>query len=100
MPVTKYKRYFQEMLKQNQKLFGEFEQIHEKYQKREISQEEYNRLGSKALEKVKEWESKLCLHMESGKYGNYSAQLAEKFRDEVRKKFPLIDFIGVEVEKV
>ncbi len=100
MPITKYKRYFQEMLRQNKKLFEEFEQVHEKYQKREISQEEYNRLGSKVLEKVKEWESKLCLHMESGKYGNYSAQLAEKFRSEVRKKFPLIDFIGVEVEKI
>ena len=98
--ASKYKKYFEEMLQTHSVEFAKFEKLHEKYSKREISQDEYNQKGSIIMKIVKEWESKLCAYMEGGKYGSYSANLSDKFMDEVRNKFPLIDFIGVNVKKV
>ncbi len=96
----KYKQYFEKMLEENEVLFTEFENWHRLYQKRQLSQEEYNQKGAMVMKVIKEWETRLCAHMESGQYGTYSAKLAEKFWEEVRKKFPLIDFVGVKIEKV
>ena len=97
--TRKYKRYFEEMLQQHKQEFEAFEKLHAQYAKRKIDQKEYNEKGESILRIVKEWETKLCSHMESGQYNAYSARLAEKFWEEVRKKFPLIEFVGVEIVK-
>ncbi len=88
------------MLAENKELFAKFEKWHQKYQNKELSQEEYNQKGAPVMMVIKDWETRLCAHMEGGKYNTYSAKLAEKFWEEVRKRFPLIDFVGVEIEKV
>ena len=44
---------------------------------------------------IREWESKLCSRTEKAGFGNYSTNLSEKFWAEVRKTYPLIDYIGV-----
>ncbi len=98
--TRKYKDYFKKMLAENRELFAEFEKWQEEYRNRKLSQEEYNRKGAAVLPVIKEWETRLCSHMEGGKYNVYSSKLAEKFWEEVRKKFPLIDFVGVEIERV
>ncbi len=57
----------------------------------------FNAIGKQVLKIVENSERKLCGKMEGGKYGTYSANLAEKFRDHVRKSLKYIDFVGVEI---
>ena len=57
----------------------------------------FNEIGKQVLKIVEDAERKLCGKMEGGKYGTYSANLAEKFRDHVRKSLKYIDFVGVEI---
>jgi hypothetical protein len=45
---------------------------------------------------MEEWESRLCKQMEKGKNGVFSAKVSEKFWQEVKKDFPLIELVGVE----
>lgn len=84
------------MIKNNQSLFAKFKLIHDKYAVDQTKrQDEFNEVGVKVLEVVRSYEKMLCSHSENGTYGKYSANLADKFWDEVRKHFKLIDFIGV-----
>jgi hypothetical protein len=84
------------MYEENKAQFDEFRVLSEKYaQDKKGLQPEYNRLGEPIVKIIHDWESRLCLTMEKGNNGNYSARLAEKFWEEVRTHFPLIDFVGV-----
>ena len=40
-------------------------------------------------------ENKLCSTSEKAGYGGYTTNLSEKFWQEVRKSYPLIDYVGV-----
>lgn len=51
--------------------------------------------GSVIMQKIHEWDAKLCSQSEKAGYGYATSKLSEKFMDEVRKKFPMIDFVGV-----
>lgn len=98
--MPKYREYFRQMLEENEKLFSKFAELHEKYkQDRNVWQEDYNNVGSEVLEEIRKWETKLCGYSEKGVYAKYSTKLAEKFREEVKAFFPLIDFIGVSIVK-
>jgi len=97
--MTKYKKYLNKMLEENQNLFASFEKIHQKYMKdRSTHQQKFNSIGSKVVETVRDYEARLCGHSEKGVYAKFSANLAEKFQAEVKKIFPLIDFVGVTIE--
>lgn len=97
--MTKFKEYFQRMIEQNKKEFESFRVIHDEYALNpDINQEKYNQEGKEILKIIKEWESKLC-HQQEKKYSQYTGNLAEKFMDEVRKEFPMIDHIGIIVKK-
>ena len=94
--MTKYKEYADRMILQNKKFFEEFKTVHDKYTSdQEKYQTVYNDVGQKALLIIKEWEDKLCKHSEKAGYSVFTASLAEKFQGEVKKKFPMIDWIGV-----
>lgn len=94
--MRKYKQCYQEMIDANKKLFTEFAKIHDEYiTDSKKWQQEFNETGGKVQEVMRKYERILCSHSEAGKYGRYSATLAEKFKDEIRKDFPRIDFIGV-----
>lgn len=98
--AIKYKAYFKQMLEENADLFGRFKGIHELYSKdKKTHQAIFNDEGKVIVEIVRQWEKRLCGHMEKGNNGVYSARLAEKFWAEVRSLFPLIDFVGAEVKK-
>lgn len=97
MPKPKYKIYFQKMIDENRLIFEKFKRLQEKYSLNpEELQEEFNKQGEKILEIVSEYESRLCANTERGGiFNKFSASLAEKFKDEVRKHFPYIDYIGL-----
>ncbi|MBI3397097.1 hypothetical protein HY045_01325 [Candidatus Woesebacteria bacterium] len=99
--MTKYKEYVQKMLDQNKEVFDGFRTAHDKYSfDAEKWQEEFNKVGGKVLTIVQEYENKLCLQSEKAGYGNYTKNLSEKFRAELKKHFPMIDHVGVIVKKV
>jgi hypothetical protein len=94
--TLKYQKYLQEMYDSNQELFADFDDIHAKYiLNRAKFQDEYNESGKQVMRVVEEWENKLCSRMEKGKNSSFSHRLADKFRSQLRVRFPLIDFIGV-----
>jgi len=98
--MTKYKEYFQRMINENKDLFESFKQLHDAYAMNQESwQEKFNAEGAKISEVIREYENRLCANTERGMYNHYSAGLAQKFQDEVRAHFPMIDHIGLKIEK-
>ncbi len=96
--MTKYQKYFREMMDKNEYLFTEFKRIHDSYMLDPVKYEnEFNKLGKEVVDEIREWERKLCSQSERGQYGVFSAGLADKFWKEVRIYFPKIDFVGVKI---
>lgn len=96
--MTKYQQYFQSMMDDRQEQFKRFKEIHDNYVKDpDRWQRQFNAEGKLIMEIIREWERKLCSHSEKGQYGIFSSNLADKFWAEIRKFFPKIDFVGVEV---
>ena len=98
--MTKYKAYVKKMLEANKELFEGFKILHDEYAlSPEKWQTEFNREGEKVLEVIRDFENRLCLQSEKGGYGVFTPALAEKFRLEVKKQFPMIDYIGLKTEE-
>jgi len=98
--MTKYQEYVEKMVEGNKETFEKFRKIHDLYStNKDQYQEEFNREGEKIMLIIKEWEGKLCCQSEKGGYGVFTGGLAEKFKDEVKRIFPLIDHIGIIVKK-
>ncbi|HLD92121.1 MAG TPA: hypothetical protein VI795_01855 [Patescibacteria group bacterium] len=98
--TTKYKDYFERMIDNNKEDFKKFNVLYNKYIKSQDElQDQFNNEGKKILEIIRQWEGKLCSQTEKAGFGNYSTNLSEKFWTEVRKTYPLIDYIGVIVKK-
>ena len=96
--MTKYKQYFQQMLEANQIVFANFKKVHDLFTAdQKTNQAKFNEKGEIIMEIIRDWEKRLCSRMEGGKNGVYSANLSEKFRDEIKKIFPKIDLIGVKL---
>lgn len=93
--MSKHQQYYQAMIDQNLSLFSQFQDIHDKYVLDSKKwQTEYNEVGSRVVEIVREWERKLCSESEKGKFGKFSNNLADKFWELVRQDYPRIDFVG------
>lgn len=100
MAKAKYKEYYEKMLEENKEEFADFRDIHDAYEKSQDDlQEDYNTKGKEILEIVIEYENKLCRQSEKGGYSQYTPRLAEKFREVIKKDFPMFDHIGIVVEK-
>lgn len=100
--MAKYKEYIQRMLENNKEAFDDFRKIHDKYclaVDKDSLQDNYNQEGAKIMEIIEEWEQRLCSSSERAGYGSYSGSLAEKFHEEIKKIFPMIDHIGLIIEK-
>ncbi len=88
------------MLDENKEIFDKFKTLHANYgMDEEKYQEEFNKEGEKVLAKASEWENKLCSQSEKAGFGNYTTNLAEKFQAELKSAFPLIDHVGIVVQK-
>lgn len=96
--MSKYKQFFDEMLSQNEELFATFETVHNNYViNPDAWQEKLNNTGKEVIELIKQYEDRLVSKQEGGKYSKFSSKTSEKFWDEVRKKYPKIDFVGVKI---
>lgn len=94
--MTKYKEFFERMLTENKEAFDKFKRLHADYgMDEEKFQDEFNKMGAEILKIVNEWENKLCAHSEKAGYASYTGGLSQKFRDELRLAFPLVDHIGI-----
>lgn len=94
--MTKTAQYLKLMLEQNQEVFSRFKKIHELYTSDPKSnQDEFNKVGYEIQDVIRRFENILCGHSEGSGYGKYSANLADKFHQEIKKIYPKIDFIGV-----
>ena len=88
--AVRYQQAFKEMWAGNTPLFEKFAQMG-------MDHPQFHILGKQVLKIVEDAERKLCGKMEGGGYANYSANLADKFRGEVRKSLKYIDFVGVDI---
>lgn len=96
--ATKYKTYIQKMYQEHKDLFDDFDAIHAQYAlDQETNQQNFNDLGRPIQVILQEYENRLCRQSEKGQYGVFSDKLAEKYWEEVKKRYPYIEFIGVEV---
>ncbi|HCQ31423.1 TPA: hypothetical protein DIU27_03525 [Candidatus Collierbacteria bacterium] len=96
--AAKFKETFEEMVSKYEKEFDAFQELHDKYESDPKRwQAEFNLEGGKIMEIVRVYENKLCGHMENTQNATYSAGLAEKFRNEIKRYLPKLDMIGVTV---
>jgi hypothetical protein len=94
--MREYQKMFSIMIEQNKELFNNFKEIHDEYALNPSQwQKLFNQYGGEILDVVRDYERRLCANMATGKYGQFSTNLSEKFRGEVRKYLPKIDFVGV-----
>lgn len=90
--MAKYKEYFQEMIMQNKETFDAFKKLHDSYvNDPKKYQKEFETERSEMTLLIQRHVNRLCMKMESGKYGKFSSGLADKFWEEVRLYFPKID---------
>lgn len=98
--AARYKEYVDRMISENKDLFDRFVDIHERYGLDQSTwQEKFNEEGAKVMDLVHEYENRLCSNTERGMYNKFSGGLSEKFMAEVRKRFSMIDHVGLIVEK-
>ncbi len=98
--MTKYREYFERMITSEKQKFDAFTKLHMQYSMDQDGlQEVFNTEGEKIVAIIREWENKLCSTSDKAGYGGYTSNLSEKFWGEIRKSFPLIDYVGVIVKK-
>ena len=96
--ATKYLQVFNEMVTKYEKEFDAFQEIHNNYMKDAKKWEkEFNEKGKEIVDIIREYENRLCSKMERTANSTYSANLAEKFRAEIKKYLPKIDLVGVKI---
>lgn len=99
--MTKYKEYCLQMLETHKQEFDEFRLVHDAYMLNASKhQDEFNLKGKPIMDIVKDWEDKLCSRSEGSGYGAFTEKLAEKFMEEVKRQFPMIDRVGLIIKKM
>lgn len=94
--MTKHELYYQKMIDENPDLFADFQDIHDNYVLNpQTWQLKFNEAGAGVVAVIRDWEKRLCRESEGGQFGKFSAQLADKFWNLVRKDFTKIDFVGI-----
>ena len=84
------------MTEENKKLFDTFCAVHDAFVLNpDANKARFNEIGSEVMDIIRSYERILCGKTESGQYGKFSANLSQKFWDEVRKVYPKIDFVGI-----
>ncbi len=100
MSNTKYQQFYQLMIENNQKLFADFQTIHDGYMEDKAKwADKFHTEGRDVLDVIRDWERRLCSGMERGNNAVYSAKLSEKFWGEIKKTLPLVEEIGVKVKQ-
>ncbi len=96
MPPQKYKKYYQLMSEQNVALFDTFQVIHDGFVvDPDQWSDKFHTFGRDVVDVMRFWERKLCAGMERGVHAQYSNRVAEKFWEEIKKRFSQIELVGV-----
>jgi hypothetical protein len=100
MAQTKYREYYQRMVAENRQLFDEFLKVNDAFKSDSVAHaDEFHLVGQKVVDKVRDFDRRLCSAMGRGVFSTYSQKLSEKFWDLVRQDFDQIDMVGVKVKK-
>lgn len=100
MAQTKYREYYQKMVAENQQLFTDFLKIHDLFvQDPNKHEAAFHELGQRVVDRVRDYDRRLCSAMGRGVFSTYSQQLSEKFWGLVREDFAKIDMVGVRIKK-
>lgn len=84
----------------NERLLARFKPIHDGFATDPATwEEQFHTVGRDVLDAIRDWERRLCAGTERGNFAQYSVKLAEKYWDEVKKDFPLIEQVGLQVKK-
>lgn len=93
-----YVQAYKEMIDKHKDEFAAFAQVHDNFKKdQDTWKAKFDELGKPLVRIITEAENRLCSKMENSSRGKYSANLADKFRAEVKSHFTLIDFVGVTI---
>lgn len=96
--MTKYQQVIAELYRDHKVEMDAFQKIHDLYSENQKKhQEVFNMQGQKVMDLLHFYERQLCGKSERSGMGMYSSKLAEKFWTEIKKKLPMIDFVGVKV---
>lgn len=96
--ASKYTALIKEMYQRHEGLMAEFDELHAKYESDQQKwQTEFNQKGKTVVEIMRFFEEQLCGKSERSGMGVYSSKLAEKYWQEIKKRFPLIDFVGAKI---
>ncbi len=96
--MTKYQQLITELYRDHAEEMNSFQKIHDLYMEdQKKHQDEFNRQGESVMDLLHFYERQLCGKSERSGMGVYSSKLAEKFWDEIKKKLPMIDFVGVKI---
>lgn len=99
MSQTKYREYYEKMVAENRQLFDEFLKVNDRYKEDQVANAtEFNQVGQKVVDKIREFDRRLCSAMGRGVFSTYSQKLSEKFWDLARQDFDQIDMVGVKVK--
>ncbi len=87
------------MVAENRQLFDEFLQINDLFKKDPITHaEQFHRIGQQVVDKIRDFDRRLCSAMGRGTFSTYSQKLSEKFWDLARQDFDQIDMVGVKIK--
>ena len=96
--MTKYQQLITELYRDHAEEMNAFQAIHDLYQDNQKKhQDEFNHQGVAIMDILHFYEKQLCGKSERSGMGVYSSKLAEKFWTEIKKKLPMIDFVGVKI---
>ena len=100
MAKTKYNEYYQRMVAENRQLFDDFLKIQDSFRVNpEANTAKFHEVGQKVVDKIRDFDRRLCSAMGRGVFSTYSQKLSEKFWDLARKDFDQIDMVGVKIKK-
>jgi hypothetical protein len=96
--MTLYKKLITEMYEAHDAEMKSFDAVHANYLTNQKKyQDAYNQAGVAIMEIMHGYEKQLCGKSERSGMGVYSSKLADKFWQEIKKRYPLIEFVGVKL---
>jgi len=99
MSQTKYREYYEKMVAENRQLFDNFLEINASFkQDPKNSAAKFHQVGQQVVDKIRDYDRRLCSAMGRGVFSTYSQKLSEKFWDLARQDFDQIDMVGVKIK--
>jgi len=96
--MTKIQTVIKELREKHPIQLEDFQNIHNAYMRdRKKYQDTFNQKGKEILKILRKYENILCGKQERSNMAKYSSSLSEKYWLEIKKDFPMIDFVGAKI---